>query len=381
MHPLLYGMIGGGQDAFIGAVHRLALALDSQAHLIAGALSSTPERAIASGRALGLPHDRNYPTWQAMLEGESRRAPDDRIDFVVIVTPNDAHFAPAIAFAQAGFPIVLDKPMTRTLAEARELEAIVKRSGVPCAVTYNYTGYPLVQTAAQLVRDGALGTIRKVFIEYHQGWLATPLERQGHKQAAWRANPARAGAGAIADIGSHAENLCATMTGLEIESLCADAATLVPGRAVDDDASVLLRFHTGARGVLTCSQVCIGEENNLSIRIYGDKGTLRWRQENPNELWFCRLTEPWQLITRGTPAAGSVARTGTRLPPGHPEGFIEAFANVYRAFIARLRATRALPASGEVPSVFPGIDAGVRGVRFIERVIESASHAGSWVSF
>lgn len=376
MQPLRYGMIGGGQGAFIGAVHRLALALDSQAQFVAGALSSTPERAIASGRALGLPDDRNYPTWQAMLDAERSRA--DRIDFVVIVTPNNAHFAPAIAFARAGIPIVLDKPMTRTLTEAHDLEMVIRETGVPCAITYNYTGYPLVQAAAQLVREGALGMVRKVFVEYHQGWLSTALDRDGHKQASWRADPARAGAGAVGDIGSHAENLCATITGLEIESLCADAASLVPGRIVDDDAAILLRFRGGARGVLTCSQICVGEENNLSIRVYGDKGALRWRQENPNELWVCGLGEPWRLITRGTPSAGAAAAAGTRIPPGHPEGFIEAFANVYRAFIRSLRRDGV---SGTGPTDFPGVDAGVRGVRFIHRVLESAAQGGSWTRF
>lgn len=246
--PLKFGMIGGGRDAFIGAVHRMAATLDGQARLVAGALSSTPEKALASGRDLGLAEDRNYRTWEEMLRGESRRSAEDRIDFVSIVTPNHAHFEPAIAFVRAGFHVVLDKPMVLNSTQADDLVAAVERAGVVFAVTYNYTGYPMVRQAAAMVRSGAIGAVRKVFVQYHQGWLATRLEATGQKQASWRTDARLAGAGAVGDIGSHAENLASTITGLEIESLCADVSTFVPGRAIDDDAAVLLRFRGGAKG-------------------------------------------------------------------------------------------------------------------------------------
>lgn len=385
MKPLKYGMVGGGQGAFIGAVHRMACALDQQAVLVAGALSSSPERSLASARDLGLSPDRSYPSWQEMLRTERARPAADRLDFVSIVTPNDSHYPIAKAFVEAGFNVVLDKPMVHTSEQATELVAAVERAGVVFAVTYNYTGYPLVKEAARLVRTGALGTIRKVFVEYHQGWLATRLEETGQKQAGWRTDPARSGvAGAVGDIGSHAENLVSTITGLRIESLCAEATTFVPGRRLDDDAAVLLRFHGGARGVLTCSQVCIGEENNLSIRVYGTAGALAWRQEEPNRLEFTAAEGPRQVITRASGSVGPEAAAATRLPAGHPEAFIEAFANVYRgvfeAIRARPKAGSARGAPGETRISYPTVLDGARGVRFIERVIES-SHAGSsWVT-
>lgn len=376
--PLTFGMIGGGQGAFIGAVHRTAAIMDGQARFVAGALSSTPERAIASGRQLGLPDERNYPTWQAMLEGELKRPAGERIDFVSIVTPNHAHFEPARAFAQAGFHVVLDKPMVLNSREADELVRTVEESGVVFAVTYNYTGYPMVKRAAELVRSGAIGQVRKVFVEYHQGWLSTPLESTGQKQADWRTDPARAGAGAVGDIGSHAENLVSTITGLRIAELCADATTFVPGRKIDDDAAVLLRFEGGAKGVLTCSQVCVGEENNLSIRVYGTDGALSWRQENPNELWHTPAGGPKRLITRAGPDSGDAAARATRIPPGHPEGFFEAFANIYRGVIEAIRARRARATPTGLATEFPTVHDGARGVRFIEAVLKSSHAGGAW---
>lgn len=377
--PLSFGMIGGGQGAFIGAVHRTAAIMDGQARLVAGALSSTPERALASGRALGLADDRNYPTWRAMLEGELARPREERIDFVSIVTPNHAHFEPARAFAEAGFHVVLDKPMVLNSEQAEELVRVVRASGVVFAVTYNYTGYPMVKRAAELVRSGAIGLVRKVFVEYHQGWLATHLEATGQKQAAWRTDPSLAGAGAVGDIGSHAENLVSTVTGLPIAELCADVSTFVPGRRIDDDAAVLLRFEGGARGVLTCSQVCVGEENNLCLRVYGEKGALAWRQENPNELWYTPESGPRRLITRGTPDAGEAAARATRIPPGHPEGFFEAFANIYRGVVEAIRAQREGRAPTGLGTEFPTVEDGARGVRFIEKVLESGRAGGVWV--
>jgi len=381
MRQLTFGMIGGGEGAFIGAVHRTAAIMDGQARFVAGALSSSPEKAKASGRALGLADDRNYGSWAQMLEGELRRPAAERIDFVSIVTPNHAHFEPAHAFASAGINVVLDKPLVLNSEQAGRLVRAVEESGVVFGVTYNYTGYPLVKRAAELVRSGAIGPVRKVFVEYHQGWLATRLEESGQKQADWRTDPARAGAGAVGDIGSHAENLVATITGLEIEQLAADATTFVAGRRIDDDASVLLRFKGGAKGVLTCSQVCVGEENNLTIRVYGTDGGLSWRQENPNELWLTHLNAPKRCITRGGPESGPIAGAATRIPPGHPEGFFEAFANVYRGVIEAIRAKRDGRGPTGLGLQFPTVHDGARGVRFIERVLESSAAGGKWIAF
>lgn len=377
--PLKFGMIGGGKGAFIGAAHRIAAQMDGLAVFAAGALASTPEKAIASGRELGLPDDRNYRTWEEMLAGELKRPAGERIDFVSIVTPNHAHFEPADAFARAGFHVVLDKPMTLNGTEARRLVETVEASGVVFAVTYNYTGYPMVKRAAELVRGGMIGAVRKVFVEYHQGWLATRLESTGQKQAGWRTDPSRAGAGAVGDIGSHAENLVSTITGLEVESLCADVSTFVEGRRIDDDASVLLRFRGGARGVLTCSQVCVGRENDLSIRVHGETGTIEWRQENPNVLLFTPAGSGTRVITRGGPEAGEVAAAATRLPGGHPEGFYEAFANIYRGVAGAIHARRAGRQPEGLAAEFPTVHDGARGVRFIEKVLESGRGGGVWV--
>lgn len=367
MKPILLGMVGGGQGAFIGAVHRTAATLDGQARVVAGCLSSTPERATASGKAIGLSDNRNYPTWQAMLDGEKSLPKGERIDAVCVVTPNHVHFPVSRAFTQAGFHVICDKPVTRTAAEAEELAARVQQAGTVFCVTYNYTGYPLVRTMADMIRAGKLGAVRKAFVEYHQGWLATDLANQGQKQASWRADPALAGAGALGDIGSHAENLLRTVTGLEIESLCADVHTFVPGRRIDDDAGVLIRLSGGARAVLTCSQVCVGEENGLTIRVHGERGSLTWRQENPNVLTHAAQDAAPRLITRGSADAGDAARAATRLPPGHPEGFFEAFANIYRGAFAAIR--------GE-PATYPTIADGVKGMHFIGKCLQSR---GNWV--
>lgn len=368
-------MIGGGRDAFIGAVHRKAAALDGQIDFIAGALSSNPDKALASGRDLGLPADRNYPSWRAMLDAESKLPRDKRIDFVSIVTPNDTHFEIAAAFARAGFHIVCDKPLCHTSAQARELCDIVNQTGVVFAVTYNYSGYPLVKQARHMVRQGLLGNIRKVIVEYNQGWLATALEKSGQKQADWRTDPARSGAGgAIGDIGSHAEQLVSTITGLEVEAICADLTHFIPGRRLDDDANLLIRFKGGAKGVLIASQVEIGHENDLRIRIWGDKAGLEWRQENPNELWYKPDGQPVQLLRRGNAYLCDEAKAATRLPPGHPEAFFEAFANVYLGAAAAMR--KDPKASIDFPTVYDG----ARGVHFIEKTVESAASDRKWTS-
>lgn len=379
------GMVGGGQGAFIGAVHRIAARLDDRYRLIAGALSSQPEKAVASGRDLGLAPDRSYPSWQAMLEGEQRRPTSERIEAVSIVTPNHAHFEPAHAFAAAGFHVILDKPMVHTLAQADELARIVRERNIVFAVTYNYSGYPLVKQAREMVRSGELGDIRKIVVEYNQGWLADKLEATGQKQADWRTDPARSGiGGCIGDIGSHCEQLLSTITALEIDSLCAELTAFVPGRRLDDDANVLLRFkpvngNAPAKGILFASQICIGGENDLRIRVWGTRGGLEWSQENPNALLVHRADAPDQVYRRANAYLADPVARATRIPAGHPEAFLEAFANVYRAAADAIRAGAG--AAGPIAHDFPGVADGSRGVRFIHRVVESSRSEAKWTAF
>lgn len=379
---LRYAMVGGGRDAFIGAVHRHAMALDGQYELVAGALSSSPEKARASGRDLGLSEARNHGSWQALLEDELKRPRDERIDVVSIVTPNHVHYEVARAFVAAGFHVVCDKPLVHTSEQADDLVAHVAKQGTVFAVTYNYTGYPMVRQARAMVRAGALGAVRKVIVEYHQGWLATRLEATGSKQADWRTDPARSGvAGAIGDIGSHAENLAATVTGLEIESLCADLTSFVPGRRLDDDANLLLRFEGGARGVLIASQIEVGHENDLRLRVFGERGTLEWRQEDPNHLLHSPIDGPRTILTRNSPWLSDAARRACRLPAGHPEAFIEAFANLYVGVAAdiRSRLDHGKPALIDEAD-YPRVGDGARGVRFIEKTVASAASAQKWTA-
>jgi predicted dehydrogenase len=382
MKKLRYAMVGGGQGAFIGAVHRKAMALDGQMELVAGAFSSDPERARASGRELGLYDDRNHGRWENLLADELRRPKDDRIDLVSIVTPNHVHFPVARAFAEAGIHVVCDKPLVHSSQEAAELMQVSRRSGCVFGVTYNYTGYPMVREARELVARGAIGQVRKVIVEYNQGWLATHLEASGQKQADWRTDPARSGvAGAIGDIGSHAENLMATVTGLQLESICADLTAFVPGRRLDDDGNVLLRFKNGAKGVLIASQIEVGCENDLRLRVFGTTGTLEWRQEDPNQLLHASIDGPLRVLTRGSPWLGEAARRATRLPTGHPEAFIEAFANVYLGVAAHIRALQAGTAPDPLDADYPRLEDGARGVRFIEKVVQSAASTAKWTAF
>ena len=375
-------MVGGGRDAFIGAVHRKAMALDGQIELVAGALSSSPGKARASGRDLGLADDRNHGDWQSLLADELKRPAEERIDFVSIVTPNHVHFPVAQAFAEAGFHVVCDKPLVHTRAQAEALVATVARQGTVFGVTYNYTGYPMVRQAREMVRSGQLGELRKVMVEYNPGWLASQLEDAGNKQADWRTDPARSGAaGAIGDIGSHAENLVASVTGLEIESLCADLSALVPGRMLDDDGSLLLRFKGGARGVLIASQINTGLENDLRLRISGALGTLEWRQERPSELLHLPHDGPKRILTRGSPWLCESAQRASRLPAGHPEGFIEAFANIYGGVAADIRARLAGLAANALEADYPRVEDGARGVRFIERTVASAASEAKWTAW
>ncbi|WP_208511584.1 Gfo/Idh/MocA family protein [Variovorax paradoxus] len=376
---LRYAMVGGGRDAFIGGVHRKAIALDAQIELVAGALSSDPAKARASGADLGLADARNHGDWQALLADELKRPAGERIDFVSIVTPNHVHYPVARAFVEAGFHVVCDKPLVHTREQADALVASVAAQGTVFGVTYNYTGYPMVRQARAMIRAGELGTLRKVVVEYNQGWLASQLEGTGNKQADWRTDPARSGAaGAIGDIGSHAENLVATLTGLEIESLCADLTAHVAGRQLDDDGSLLLRYQGGARGVLIASQISTGLENDLRVRIAGTLGTLEWHQEQPSRLLHLPHDGPLRVLTRGAPWLHESARRASRLPAGHPEGFIEAFANVYAGVAADIRARLEGRRADPLEADYPRVEDGARGVRFIERTVASARSDLKW---
>ncbi len=379
---LRYAMVGGGRDAFVGAIHRHAMALDGHYELVAGALSATPGKSRTSGAELGLADARNHATWQHLLDDELKRPAEERIDIVVVVTPNHVHYDVARAFVDAGFHVVCDKPLVHTSAQAADLVARVAAQRTLFAVTYNYTGYPMVREARELVRAGAIGAVRKVVVEYHQGWLAGALESAQNKQSAWRVDPALGGpAGAMADIGSHAENLVATVTGLELESLCADLTAFGAGRRLDDDASLLLRFKGGARGVMSASQIAAGNENDLRLRVIGERGMLDWRQEDPNVLVHSPGDGPRRILTRNAPWLSSAARRACRLPPGHPEAFVEAFANLYVGVAADLRA-RAATGQPLPPDAaeYPRIEEGARGVRFIERTVASAASSAKWTS-
>jgi len=376
---LTYAMIGGGTGSFIGGVHRMAIALDGSARLVAGAFSSTAERSKESAAALGVSPDRAYADFTQLAEQESQR--EDRPDFVVIVTPNHVHYEAAKACLEAGLNIVCDKPFTLTSQQAAELRDLAASNNLLCAVSYNYSGYPMVREAAELVRTGAIGTVRKCFVEYHQGWLATNLESTGQKQASWRTDPAKAGlGGALGDIGTHAEHLLRFITGLDIESLCADTTSFVPGRTLDDDASVLMRLSGNAKATLTVSQIAAGEANGLSIRIYGETGGLIWRQETPEQLHRTSLDGTKTTLSRGTQPLTSRATTASRLPSGHPEGFIEAFANIYLGVAEHLYAQRTNAAAGGLALQLPRAEDGRRGVRFVEACVESAKSDSGWVT-
>ncbi|MGJ3264607.1 MAG: Gfo/Idh/MocA family protein [Salinarimonas sp.] len=374
---LRLGMVGGGRGAFIGGVHRMAARLDDRWTLVAGALSSDPERARASGADLLLEPDRVYDDAAAMAQAEAARA--DRIDAVAIVTPNHAHFEPARLFLEAGIHVICDKPLTTSLDEARRLAGLASAKGVIFAVTHNYTGYPMVREARALVHAGALGAIRVVQVEYAQDWLATRIEEEGQKQAAWRTDPAQSGpAGSVGDIGSHAFNLAEFVAGVRVERLAADLTAFAPGRRLDDNAHMMLRFEGGARGALWCSQVAVGEENALTLRVYGETGSLAWAQENPNVLVHTPLGEPPRLIRRNGAGASAVSQRVSRIPAGHPEGYLEGFANLYADIAdqieARLAGRDPAPEALDVPTV----DDGVRGVAFIEAAVRSSQGDARW---
>jgi predicted dehydrogenase len=380
--PIRLGMVGGGQGAFIGAVHRIAARLDGEFVLVAGALSSDPQRAKASAAELGLDPARSYGSFAEMAKAEARRS--DGIEAVAIVTPNHVHWPAAKAFLEAGIHVICDKPLTSTLADARKLAALAERSGRLFILTHNYTGYPMVRHAREMVQKGVLGDIRVVHAEYPQDWLTEKTEATGSKQAEWRTDPARSGAGgATGDIGTHAYNLARFVTGLELDSLAADLTAFVEGRRVDDNAHVMLRFKPvgnvpAAKGMLWASQVAPGNENALKLRVYGTRGGLEWRQEDPNCLWFTPFGGEKRLITRGGSGAGAAAARVTRIPPGHPEGYLEGFANIYAEAARAIRAAR----RGKKPPkdvVFPTVADGVEGVAFVDACVRSSKKNGAWV--
>jgi predicted dehydrogenase len=375
-------MIGGGMDAFIGAVHRIALNMDGQIELVAGALSVNPEVALESGRQLFLQEDRVYTDYKTMLEKEAAMPADKRIDFVTIVTPNFVHFEPAMMALDKGFNVVIEKPITFSLEEAKKLKAKVEETGLSLLLCHTYNGYPMVKQARRMLQQGILGKIRKVYVEYPQGWLSTFLEKTGQTQAAWRTDPKKSGkAGSMGDIGTHAFNLAEYVTGLKVTSICSNVNTIVEGRMLDDDGAAFLRFDSGATGVLMATQIAAGEENNVKIRVYGEKGGLEWKHEDTNTLLVKWLDKPVEIYRAGSGYLDSFASHNCRTPAGHPEGFLEAFANLYRNFALTVRAR----INGETPKPewldFPGVDEGIRGMAFIENIIESGKSETKWTPF
>lgn len=379
---LRMAMIGGGKDAFIGAVHRIALHMDGQVEMVAGALSAVPAVAIESGKMLFLDEERIYTDYKVMLEKEAAMPAEKRIDFVSIVTPNFVHFDPAMMALEKGFNVVIEKPITFTLEEAKQIKAKLEETGLTLLLCHTYTGYPMVKQAKQFVKSGALGKIRKIYVEYPQGWLSTFLEGSGNIQASWRTDPKKSGkAGCMGDIGTHAFNLAEYVTGLEVTHLCANINTVVEGRLLDDDGAAFLKFNNGATGVLMATQIAAGEENNVKIRVYGEKGGIEWKQEDANTLLVKWLDKPTEVYRTGGGYNSSYAVHNTRVPAGHPEGYLEAFGNLYRNFIFTVRAKL----NGEQPKPewldFPGVNEGVRGMAFVDNVIESGKSEMKWKEF
>lgn len=380
MRKLRMGMIGGGLDAFIGAVHRKAAALDGEIELVCGAFSSSAGKSKEAGKALYLDSKRVYDSYSSMIREEKKLPLGERMDFVSIVTPNHVHFSPAKEALEHGFHVIIDKPMTLSLTEAKNLKAITDKSGLVLAVTHAYAGYPMVKEARHLVKSGKIGKVRKIYVEYPQGWLATPLEKTGQKQAGWRTDPKRSGAGgAVGDIGTHAAHLAEYISGTQISEVCAELNSVVNGRLLDDDSAMLLHFKNGASGILVATQVATGEENNLKIRIYGEKGGLEWRQEEPNSLLVRSLTEPKQIYRTGMDYISAVAKKNTRVPSGHPEGYLEAFANIYLAFAQAVRDYKPGKKINSSKYDFPDVNEGVRGMAFIEGVVKSSKSKQKWI--
>lgn len=375
-------MVGGGKDAFIGAIHRLALNMDGLIELSCGALSINPEIAVDSGKSLFLPEDRIYLTYEEMINKEKELPADKRIDFITIVTPNFAHFGPAMMALDNGFHVVIEKPITLSLDEAKQLQQKVQETGLMLCLTHTYTGYPMVKHAREMIKSGALGKIRKVHVTYHQGWLSRLSEREGNAQAAWRTDPKKSGkAGAMGDIGTHAFNLAEYITGAKVTELCSDLNIFVEGRALDDDGNVLLRFDNGAKGVLAASQVAAGEENNLFIKVYGENGGIEWYQQEPNTLVVRWLDKPIEILRAGTGLVSPIAKQNSRTPGGHPEGYLEAFANIYRNFALTLTGRLNNTAVDASLIEFPSTEEGIRGMAFIENVVKNNESNEKWTPF
>jgi predicted dehydrogenase len=385
MRKLRMGMIGGGKDAFIGAVHRIALNMDGLVELVCGALSINPEIAVDSGRSLFLDENRIYLNYEEMIRKESEMPADKRIDFVTIVTPNFAHFAPAMMALDHGFNVVIEKPMTFTLEEAKQLQQKVQETGLQLCLTHTYSGYPMVKQAKQMISEGALGKVRKVYVEYAQGWLSKLSEREGNAQAAWRTDPKKSGkAGCMGDIGTHAAHLAEYVSGAKISQLCADLNIVVEGRGLDDDGGVLLKFDNGASGVLVATQVAAGEENALRLRIYGEKGGIEWAQQEPNTLLVKWLDAPTQVLRAGagyTNHLSSFATQNCRTPGGHPEGYLEAFGNIYRNFALSLLAKQEGKEPARENADYPRVEEGVRMMAFIDNVVASSQSDKKWYDF
>ena len=377
---LRYGMVGGGLGAFIGDVHRKSIGLDGLAVLTAGCFSRSPENNAATGKALRIAADRCYNTFEEMAEAEAKRP--DKIDFVVIVTPNNVHFKAAKTFLSKGINVVSDKPLCWEVAEAEELSSLAKRNNLLFGVSYTYTGYPAVKQAREMISKGEIGDIRFVYAEYPQEWLATPIEKEGQKQAAWRTDPKISGkSNCTGDIGSHTENLVAYMTGLKIKSLCARLDKIVEGRVLDDNASILVEYEGGAKGMYWASQIAVGYDNALSVRIFGSKGTIEWVQELPNYLKVVRLGQPVEQWSRGREAFYPHAQSYSRVPSGHPEGYFEALGNIYKTYISALTKHKNGESLSEADLDFPGIDMGIDGVRFINKCVESSNKGAVWVEY
>ena len=376
---LRMGMIGGGLDAFIGAVHRKAANLDGEIELVCGAFSSSPEKSKATGEALYLNPHRVYGSFQEMIKKEKNLPGDQRMDFVSIVTPNHVHFAPAKMALENGFHVIMDKPLTFNLAEAKVLKKIVDKTQMVFALTHTYTGYPMVKEARNLVATGEIGKVRKVYVEYPQGWLSTFLENTGQKQAAWRTDPSKSGAGgAIGDIGTHAANLAEYITGSNITEICALLNTVVKGRKLDDDSSMLIKFDNGSSGILLATQVAAGDENNVNIRVYGEKGGLEWHQEEPNTVIVKWLDKPREIYRAGWGYLSESAKKNTRTPNGHPEGYLEAFANIYMNFAKAVRDYKPGKKTDSAKYDFPDVNDGVRGLAFVDTVIKSSKSNQKW---
>lgn len=379
---LRMGMIGGGKDAFIGAIHRLALNMDGQIELVAGSLSVNPETAVASGRLLYLAEERIYTDYKVMLEKEAAMPADKRLDFVSIVTPNFVHFEPAMMALDKGFNVVIEKPITFSLEQAKQLKEKVEATGLHLLLCHTYTGYPMVKQAKQFLKSGALGKIRKVLVEYPQGWLSTFLENKGNAQASWRTDPKKSGAaGSMGDIGTHAFNLAEYITGLQVTAMCAQLNIVVEGRMLDDDGAAFLQFNNGATGVLMATQIAAGEENNIKIRVYGEKGGIEWKQEDANTLLVKWLDKPTEIYRAGSGYLNSFASHNCRTPAGHPEGYLEAFANLYRNFALTLQAKITNEQPKEEWLDFPSVEEGIRGMAFIENVVKSGQSAEKWMPF